>query len=66
MKNKEYSTHPVSVRVRTHRRKASLLADLQTLIKKRGDTSNLDSLEALVQSLQEEEKEAITSRDSQH
>ena len=45
-----------TLRVRTHRRKASLLADLQTLIKKRGDTSNLDSLEALVQSLQEEEE----------
>ena len=57
MKNKEYSTHPVSVRVRTHRRKASLLADLQTLIKKRGDTSNLDSLEELVATLQKEEED---------
>ena len=66
MKNKEYSTHPVSVRVRTHRRKAALLSDLQAIIKRRGDTSSLDALEDLVEALQKEEQEAINSRDSQH
>ena len=66
MKNKEYSQNPITVRVRTHRRRKALLSDLQALVYKRGDTSNLDSLEALVQSLQKEEQEAINSRDSQH
>lgn len=68
MKNKEYSQNPITVRVRTHRRKKALLSDLQSLINKRGDTSSLDTLEHAVEALKalQEEQEAINSRDSQH
>lgn len=56
---------PVTLRVRNHRRKAALLADLQTLIKRRGSISCLDALEDLVEALQKEEQEQLIPRDFQ-
>lgn len=49
--NKVYSDHPVSVRVRIHRRKKSLLHELQAIIYKRGDVSSLDALQDVVDAL---------------
>ena len=59
---------PATIRVRIHRRRKSLLSDLQSLVNKRGDTSSLDTLEHAVEALKalQEEKEANNSRDSQH
>lgn len=51
--------HPTTLRVRTHRRRKSLLNELQALIFKRGDVSSLEQLEAAVEALtapQEENK----------
>lgn len=50
---------PVTLRVRTHRRRKSLLGELQAIIFKRGDVSSLEQLEAAVEALtapQEENK----------
>lgn len=49
--------HPTTLRVRTHRRRKSLLNELQALIFKRGDVSSLEQLEAAVQALTAPQKE---------
>lgn len=52
--------HPITLRVRRHRRKKALLSSLQKVINKRNDTSALDALEAAVEALtasQEENKD---------
>lgn len=48
---KVYSDHPVSVRVRIHRRKKALLHELQALVYKRADVSSLDVLQNIVDAL---------------
>lgn len=48
---KVYSDHPVSTRVRVHRRKKALLHELQALVYRRGDVSSLDVLQDVVDAL---------------
>ena len=43
---------PVTLRVRTHRRRKALLNELQELIYRRGDTSILEQLEEIVEAQQ--------------
>lgn len=49
--------HPTTLRVRTHRRRKSLLNELQALIFKRGDVSSLEQLEATVEALRASEED---------
>lgn len=48
---------PVTLRVRTHRRRKSLLGELQAIIYKRGDVSSLEQLEATVEALRASEED---------
>jgi hypothetical protein len=61
--NKPYSDHPVSTRVRRHRRKKALLSSLQQLISKRGDDTALDRLEAAMALIEAQEEDADNAKD---
>lgn len=49
--NKPYSDHPVSTRVRLHRRRKKLLSDLQQLVYSKKSEVSLESLQEILDTL---------------
>lgn len=55
--NKPYSDHPVSTRVRLHRKRRKLLSDLQQLVYSKDSNVALSSLQSLVDAFSKENSE---------
>jgi|GEM_PF-6875895 len=55
--NKPYSDHPVSTRVRLHRKRRKLLSDLQQLVYSKDNNVALNALQDVIETLTKEDNQ---------